>query len=278
MSIRAQDNESTIMRAYGTVLPLEGAGRGTVHQDRRIGTILAQEGKLDLADIKRVLELQQAEGLRFGEATLRLDLITADDLRRAIAKQYDLPHLLPDNARVSRELVVAYQPFHPCAEEMRALRMQLLIRWSNGGMQRRAIAIVSPGAAEGRSYLVANLAVAFSQLGERTLLIGYSIWQTGSVSRPFSPVALIVPRWCRFPSSGRFRCCRPANPRPIHWSCYRAMRWASCCARYKPSSTWFCSIRHRRTSAPTPRAWVSRRAACWCLHAKATHASPIRPE
>ena len=171
MSIRAQDNENTITRAYGTVLPLEGSSRTTAHPDRRIGSILAQEGKLNVADIKRVLDLQQAEGLRFGEATLRLDLITADDLRRAIAKQYDLPHLLPDNARVSGELVVAYEPFHPCAEEMRALRMQLLVRWSNGGFQRRAVAIVSPGAAEGRSYLAANLAVAFSQLGERTLLI-----------------------------------------------------------------------------------------------------------
>jgi len=69
------------------------------------------------------------------------------------------------------ELVMAREPFHPCAEELRALRTQLLIRWDNAGVRPRRLAIVSPGAAEGRSYLAANLAVAFAQLGERTLLI-----------------------------------------------------------------------------------------------------------
>ena len=69
------------------------------------------------------------------------------------------------------ELVVAYAPFHPCAEELRALRTQLQIRWYNAGVSRRALAIASPGAGEGRSYLAANLAVAFAQLGERTLLV-----------------------------------------------------------------------------------------------------------
>src|SRR5258706_15677072 len=67
--------------------------------------------------------------------------------------------------------VVAYEPFHPRAEELRALRTQLLMRWSNAGARHRALAIASPGAREGRSYVAANLAVVFSQLGERTLLV-----------------------------------------------------------------------------------------------------------
>ena len=69
------------------------------------------------------------------------------------------------------ELVVAHEPFHPCAEELRALRTKLQIRWYNAGVSRRALAIASPGPGEGRSYLAANLAVAFAQLGERTLLV-----------------------------------------------------------------------------------------------------------
>jgi len=152
------------------VVPLEGGGL-TVRPDRRVGAILMEEGKLSAGDVKHILEFQRAEGLRFGEAAVRLGMITADDLRRAIARQYDLPHLLPDNERVSRELVVAYEPFHHCAEQMRALRAQLLLRWAQGGIQRKAVAIVSPCSGEGRSYVAANLAVAFSQLGERTLLI-----------------------------------------------------------------------------------------------------------
>jgi len=139
--------------------------------DRRLGFILFEAGKLRGEDIDRVLEAQQARGVKFGEAALGLGLISADDLRVAVAKQYDLPHVLPGNESVSGELVVAYEPFHPRAEEMRALRTQLLIRWSNAGIRHRVMAVVSPGAGEGRSYVAANLAVVFSQLGERTLLI-----------------------------------------------------------------------------------------------------------
>lgn len=153
------------------VLPIEGSGHVVARCDRRIGSILAEEGKLDPEDIARVMEMQQSNGLRFGEAALRLGLITDDDLRCAVARQYDLPHLLPGSESVSSELVVAYEPFHARAEEMRALRTQLSMRWSKAGGGRRGLAIASPGAKEGRSYLAANLAVVFSQLGERTLLI-----------------------------------------------------------------------------------------------------------
>ena len=159
------------MNLQDNVLPMEGPGRVLARRDNRIGDILAEEGKLRPEDIERVMALQRDSGLRFGEAALRLGLITTDDLRGAVARQYDLPHLLPGNESISSELVVAYEPFHPRAEELRALRTQLLIRWSNAGLRRRVMAVVSPGSSEGRSYVAANLAVVFSQLGERTLLI-----------------------------------------------------------------------------------------------------------
>ena len=139
--------------------------------DRRIGALLAADGVLSTGDIGAIVAAQADGGLRFGETAVRMNLITRDDLRRAIAQQYDVPHLLPGNRRVGRELVVAFEPFHRCAEQVRALRTQLLIRWSNAGIRRRQLAIVSPGPGEGRSYLAANLAVAFAQLGDRTLLI-----------------------------------------------------------------------------------------------------------
>jgi protein-tyrosine kinase len=159
------------MKAQENILPIEGSGRVIAGHDRRIGSILAEHGKLDVGDIERVLELQQVKGLAFGEAALSLGLITADDLRYAVAKQYDLPVFSPHDESISSELVAAYEPFHPRAEEVRALRTQLLIRWSKAGVRRRMLAVVSPGAGEGRSYVAANLAVVFSQLGERTLLI-----------------------------------------------------------------------------------------------------------
>ena len=139
--------------------------------DRRVGALLCAEKKLDPADIDRVLKLQRARSLRFGEAAIRLGLINVGDLRSALARQYDLPHLLPENERVNSELVVAFEPFNPCAEQIRALRTQLLIRWSSAGPTSRLLALVSPGLRDGRSYLAANLAVAFAQLGRRTLLV-----------------------------------------------------------------------------------------------------------
>ncbi len=138
---------------------------------RRIGELLAAEGKLSESDIEKIVELQKVRQIRFGEAAVRLGLISVDDLRRAMALQYDLPHLLPDNARLNQELVVACEPFHPCAEQIRALRAQLVMRWMNGGSSAKTLAIVSPSPQEGRTYIAANLAVAFAQLGRRTLLI-----------------------------------------------------------------------------------------------------------
>ena len=159
------------MKPQENVLPIEGSGRVVARYDRRLGSILAEQGKLGARDIERLLELQQRDGSRFGEAALRAGLISEDDLRSALARQFDYPHLLPGSGGVSTEIVVAYEPLHPRAEEMRALRTELQIRWSKAGIRHRVLAIASPGPGEGRSYVAASLAVAFSQLGERTLLI-----------------------------------------------------------------------------------------------------------
>lgn len=159
------------MGAKENVVPLDrpdGAGPG---RQERLGRILLESGKLDEVAIERVITLQEAEDLPFGEAALRLSLITADDLRAAIARQFAYPQVAADDAALSPELVVARAPADPCAEEVRTLRTQLLLRWHSEGSTRRCIAIVSPGAGEGRSYVAANLAVAFAQSGDRTLLI-----------------------------------------------------------------------------------------------------------
>jgi chain length determinant protein tyrosine kinase EpsG len=161
----------------GQVVHDEAVAGAALQPDRRIGTLLAAARKLDASDIDRVLRLQQGNGLRFGEAALRLGLITATDLRRALAQQYELPHLLPENERAGSELVVAYEPLGRCAEQIRALRTQLLIRWSADGPVSHLLAVVSAGRADGRSYVTANLAVAFAQLGRRTLLVDADLRQ-----------------------------------------------------------------------------------------------------
>lgn len=154
------------------VLPIEQhrAG-GLVRSERTIGAILLEEGKLTPREIEKVLERQRQEKVRFGEAAVRLGFITEDDVRFALAKQYDMPHFTPSSEGPSRELVAAFAPFHPRTEEMRALRTQLLIRWYNPEQGRKSLVVASPERAEGRSYVAANLAIVFSQLGARTLLV-----------------------------------------------------------------------------------------------------------
>ena len=139
--------------------------------DRSIGAILIDCGRLTPEDAERILRKQKEEGLRFGEAAIKLGLLKEEDIQFALARQFDYPYLVPGESNVSSELVAAYQPFSRQVEALRALRSQLMLRWFNGSPDRRAISIVSPGRKDGRSYLAANLAVVFSQLGERTLLI-----------------------------------------------------------------------------------------------------------
>jgi len=149
--------------------------RGVVRADRPIGAILVEEGKLTQPEVERVLQVAKARGIRFGEAAVRLGLVTESEVRFALSKQYDFPLLRHDpssrDAQPSNELVAAFAPFHPRTEEIRALRTQLLIRWYKREAGHNALVIASPDSAEGRSYVAANLAVVFSQLGARTLLV-----------------------------------------------------------------------------------------------------------
>ncbi|HXN14907.1 MAG TPA: chain length determinant protein tyrosine kinase EpsG, partial [Usitatibacter sp.] len=49
--------------------------RALVRAERTIGAILVDDGKLSESEVERVLERHQAEGIRFGEAAVRLGLV-----------------------------------------------------------------------------------------------------------------------------------------------------------------------------------------------------------
>ncbi|MBC7208650.1 MAG: chain length determinant protein tyrosine kinase EpsG, partial [Methyloversatilis sp.] len=110
-------------------------------------------------------------GLRFGDAAISLGLLKESDIQFALSRQFDYPFLQAGESAVSDEVIAAYRPFTHQVEELRALRSQLMLRWFDAEAERKTLAIVSPERGEGRSFIAANLAVVFSQLGERTLLI-----------------------------------------------------------------------------------------------------------
>lgn len=137
--------------------------------DRPIGRILVDMGKLKPKDVGRVFALHREKGLRFGEAARKLRLVKDADVEYALSVQFNYPYLKPGQGMLGRELVVAHDPFDGQAEIVRDLRTQLLLHWVNG--ERKVLAVVSPEPGDGRSFLAANLAVVFAQLGEKTLLI-----------------------------------------------------------------------------------------------------------
>ena len=140
--------------------------------DRSIGAILIDAGRLAATDAERILNFQKQSSLRFGEAGIELGLINEADILYALSLQFDYPYLQPGpHWPISAEVVAAYRPFSPEGEGLRALRSQLQLRWFGDRGTRTSLAVVGTTRGEGRSYLAANLAVTFAQLGERTLLI-----------------------------------------------------------------------------------------------------------
>ena len=140
---------------------------------RSIGAILMDAGLLSPEDAERILLLQKEKNLRFGDAAIALGILTEADIQFALSRQFSYPYLrsVDQKKPVSTELIAAYQPFSPCVDQLRAIRSQLMMRWFDKTEQRQVLAVVGSARGEGRSYLAANLAVVFSQLGERTLLI-----------------------------------------------------------------------------------------------------------
>jgi len=135
-----------------------------------IGHLLVQAGRLSEADVKRALEYGRQKRMRFGEAAVRLRLVAPVDVLEALSRQFHYPYAgRPAGSFGNGELIAATNPFGNQAEAFRALRDELIERLP--GEDHRALAILSPGVGDGKTYVAANLSVSFAQLGVRTALI-----------------------------------------------------------------------------------------------------------
>lgn len=163
-SVTSTSEQSSIVEAAATA-------RGDDH----IGTLLQAAGKLKPQDMERVFTLQKKENLRFGEAAQKLGLVTEADIRAALSRQFEYPTLPATGANLGSELTAAINPYSREAEALRSLRAELLMRWFNEG--HKTLAVGSVRADEGASYLAANLAVLFAQMGRKVLLIDANLRQ-----------------------------------------------------------------------------------------------------
>ena len=138
---------------------------------RAIGAILIEQGRLNVEDVEEIQSFANLHGLRFGDAAIQLQRLSQLDIESAIAQQYNYPVLARGgDSGVADDVIAGYQPQSEAVEPLRALRSQLILRWLNG-TKRKVLAVTSAERGEGRSWLAANLATMFAQLGERTLLI-----------------------------------------------------------------------------------------------------------
>lgn len=139
-----------------------------------IGRLLVQAGRLTESDVQRALEYARKKEIRFGEAAVRLRLVAPVDVLKALSQQFNYPYAgLSAGSFDTGELVAATDPFGSQAEAFRALRDELTAMLA--GEEQRVLAVVSPSAGDGKTYVAANLAVSFAQLGARTALIDADI-------------------------------------------------------------------------------------------------------
>jgi len=137
----------------------------------RMGELFIQAGKLSRAQVDQIIRLQETYQLRFGEAARQLNLLSEQDIQAVLAHQFN--YVTATNLRVGLDpacpLPIANAPYSPEAESIRRIRSELLLEGS--GLAPLKVAVVSPGEGEGRTYMAANLAFSFAQVGKRTLLI-----------------------------------------------------------------------------------------------------------
>jgi chain length determinant protein tyrosine kinase EpsG len=136
---------------------------------RPIGQLIALACNLSEEQIEQIVAYQRERRVRFGEAAVALRLADRKDVLEALSQQFQYTTGFAGR-EANSELVAAADPFSDQADAIRELRSRLLLEVL-AKRTHGAIAIVSPDAGDGKTYLAANLAVSFSQLGERTLLI-----------------------------------------------------------------------------------------------------------
>jgi protein-tyrosine kinase len=158
----------------------------------RLRDALIARGKLTPEGAVRIHEAMRTLGLGFGDAALQLSLITPEELAEAAQEARQLPPKSPDGivegalyrmsfnrglpvkyvgmVKAGPSLILVRDPDNIYSEQIRALRTELLLL--NGASHSgNSIVILSPCQGEGRTQLCAELAIAFSQLGQRTLLV-----------------------------------------------------------------------------------------------------------
>jgi chain length determinant protein tyrosine kinase EpsG len=165
--LSSNDIRNDLERLVPTEANVEGLAQRSAAHVRDIRELLVADDVLTAGDVGAVASFQSKHDCDFGEAAERLGLITKEQHARARSQWFGYPCLSPGDRSLDPELDLAYEPTAPFSEALRSLRTDLLACDSSV----LVLAIVSPDRFDGRTRLVANLALAFSQTNRPTLLV-----------------------------------------------------------------------------------------------------------
>ena len=139
----------------------------------RMGQAFVNARKLTQDEVGQIVQLQRRSRIRFGEAAIKLGLLSEQDVHEVLSQQFNYQtvskHAAGSRKRISTRLLIAHSPYSTEAEAIRRFRSEVLLRVDDS--QCVVVALVSPNSKEGKSHLCASLAIAFAQLNMRTLLI-----------------------------------------------------------------------------------------------------------
>ena len=155
----------------GFELPLSTMGLPVLGPMRRLGEILAERTGLSQEGLVAILAHAKTHGMRFGDAAVALRYASAEDVLRALSVQFHYACVDDAPQLASAELPLLTRPHGPQSEALRALRGRLARRLARAGDGRPAVAMVSPDPGDGKTFVTANLGVAFAQAGARTLVV-----------------------------------------------------------------------------------------------------------
>lgn len=177
---------------------MDSTAKSLPEQSEEIRDALVAHCRLSGEQVERVNEAMKALHLDFAAAAVHIGIVTRNELDQTIdfvnyttsqqessfQRESSIVETAMRRRKPSRdvivrpreivtpshELILAHDPYNARSERLRALRTELMLL-DDTPSQCYVLALVSPSPGEGRSLLAGELAIAFSQLRRRTLLI-----------------------------------------------------------------------------------------------------------
>jgi receptor protein-tyrosine kinase len=150
---------------------MESIGRVAANREEAGVAPEVQMYSLIGAHIKELGLLDADQIELFGDEAIRMGMLTQEQIDLALRLQFNVNTVAVGDSAISTDVLAAYRPDCPSLGPIRSLRTILVSQHIPKAANGYTLAITSAHRQDGRSFIVANLAVLFSQIGMRTLVI-----------------------------------------------------------------------------------------------------------